>query len=585
MGKQEGLPLPDKESPDDSTEAVLPNNPKLRYLDHAFDILRAPEENSLGETTNWRELSDKIRPFQNGLELSDNIREVTVEFISNKIPSLKKIPSLHSLNDEALLEALTHNWFEKIGEEVSGQRREVLLATMAHVVKRIENHTYRQALGEMPPVNLEKLGLDPDTRDLLIQALYTSIKADAMYIRFMAYAQLTPTPAEQAGPVTFSVPGRTELHTTANLFPHDAQFLAKRFGTLAENHAKWSSRPGGNIFKQYLEALSVFYAELDPDKATERQKEVEKLYRDLLGSDFPILITPATEGYYKEPYYDPELKVSVATPDAKKEESSWNQAKEAMSASLEDLDAAQFSERMRDQPIRSVHVFGGFGVNITFNAVAQEKPSILVFLNEQVRAYDRNFPDFVLQHIANAEAVFGEAPSPARKSRLEKISRTDTVLHELSHSIYPDDSSEAQRLGRKPLTVLDEVKADICYRPLIPSMIARGGLEGTKEEWAIGMLASSLRTTAEQPKGDPYHYAAAYSLNNLFEQGAVELEGTKLVVKDFDGYYVAQQQAAEALLSVYRDPKMTETKAARWIKRMCQPNEKVLAAISALKTE
>lgn len=582
MGKQEGLPPPETKIPDESVETVLPKNPKLRYLDHAFDILRAPEKNELGEETNWRELSARIRPFQNGLELSDNIREVTVEFISNKIPNLRKIPSLENLNEKDLLEALTHNWFEKIGDEVGGQRREVLLATMAHIVKRIENYTYRQALGEMPPGDLAKLGLDPDTRDLLIQALDTSIKADAMYIRFMAYTQLTPRPAKQAGPVTFSVPGRKELHTAANLFPHDAQFLAKRFGTLAEHHAKWSSKPGGNIFKQYIEALSAFYAERNPDTAPERQKEVEKLYRDLLGSDFPIIITPATEGYYKEPYFDPELKVSVASPDAKKEESSWNQVKETMSASLENLDAAQFSDRMRDQPIRSVHVFGGFGVNITFNAVAQEKPSILVFFNEQVRAYDRNFPDFVLQHIANAKAVFGETLSPEGQSRLEKISRTDTVLHELAHSIYPDDSYEAQRLGRKPLTVLDEVKADICYRPLIPSMIAKGGLEGTKEEWAIGMLARSLRTMAEQPKGDPYFYAAAYSLNNLFEQGAVELEGTKLIVKDFDGYYVAQKQAAEALLSVYRDPKMTEAKAARWIKRMCQPNEKVLAAISSL---
>lgn len=581
MRKQEGLPPQEETIQTESVERVLSRKPELRYLDRAFNILRAPEKNPLGGETNWRELSEKIRPFNNGLELSDNIRDVVTEFVSQKIPTLQeKILSLKGLNDKHLLEALAHNWFEAIGEDVSGKRREVLLATMAHVVKRIENHTYQKVLGEMSSADLEKLGLDSDTRNLLIQVLDASIKADPMYIRFMAYSQLTRTPPKEIGPVTFSLPNQEKLYTAATLFPHEAQFLARRFEKIAENHEKWSSRPGGDIFKQYLQVLSAFYAEHDPNNAPERQKEVERLYRDLLSSDFPILITPATEGYYKEPYFDPELKVSVATPDARKEEASWIQTKEAMSASLKNLDAAQFREKMSYQPIRSAHVFGGFGVNITFNAVAQEKPSILVFLNEQERAYDRDFPDFVLGHIKNAQAVFGEPLSSEKRSLLEKISRTNTVLHELAHSIYPDDSLEAKRLGRKPLTILDEVKAEICYRPLVPSIIEKGGLEGTKEEWAVGMLAGSLGVVAEQPEGDPYYYAAVYSLNSLFEQGVVELDGIKLVVKDFDRYYVTQKQTAEVLLSVYRDPAMSERKAAQWITRMCTPNEKVRRAIS-----
>ena len=255
MSKFEQPPIPEKQSleeksggetiPTESAEQVLPSKPELRYLDRAFDIIRASEKNPLGGEINWRGLSEKIKPFENGLEFSDNIREVVTEFISQKIPVLKEeIPSLEDLDDKKFLEALAHNWFSAIGEEVDGKRREVLLATMAHVVKRIENYTYKKALGEMPPTDLEKLGLDPDTRDLLVQVLDTSIKADPMYIRFLAYSRLTPTPPEKSGPVTFSLPGHEKLYTTATFFPHEAQFLAKRFGKIAENHENGAVNPG-----------------------------------------------------------------------------------------------------------------------------------------------------------------------------------------------------------------------------------------------------------------------------------------------------------------------------------------------------
>lgn len=583
MERTEGTPIPEEEAiQDEPIKTPLAGGPRLRYLDRAFEIIRSPEENPLGEETSWYELAENVGPFETGLELTDNIREAVKGFIAGKIPSLKeRIPSLENLTDKDLLEALAHNWF---GEEASdGKRREILLATMAHIVKRIENCAYKKVLGEMPDADLEKLGLDSDTRDLLVQVLDVSIKADPMYIRFMAYSQLTPEPPEEAGPVALALPGHEDLQTVATLFPHEAQFLAQRFKKIAADHEKWSNKPGGDIFKQYLEALSAFYAENDPDKAMEQQKKIEQLYQALLNSDFPIILTPATEGYYKEPYFDPELKVSVATPDARQEESSWVKAQEAFAASLEEIDAKQFSGKMQSQSIRSAHVFGGFGVNITFNAVAQEKPSILVYLNEQERGYDRDFPNFVNKYVASPETAPDEQPTTERKILLEKISRTNTVLHELSHSIYPDDSPEAKRLGRKPLTAIDEVKAEICYRSLVPAIIEKGGLEGTKEDWAAGMLASSLQMASEQDEDDPYCQAAVFSLNGLFEQGAVELVGAKLVIRDFDAYYVAQKQAADELLAVYRDPKMTERKAALWVARHCQPNKKVQEAIEIIE--
>lgn len=572
---REGASAPVREPANPVEEPKL-EGPRLRYLDRVFNILRSPEQNPLGEEINWRGISREVKPYKNGVELSDNIREAVSTFITKKIPALKeKISPLRTLGDKELLEALTHNWFEEIGEEVGGKRREVLLALAAHVVKRIENYAYRKVLADASEKDLEKLNLDADTRDLLIRVLEASIKADPMFIRFMAYAALTPRPPQEALPLALHLPGHEKSYTTAALFAHESRFLSVRFAKIAEEGGAWVNKPGGETFRKYLQALSEFYAEKDADKIMERHQAVETLYGELLRSEFPIIITPATEGYYKEPYFDPELKISVATPEAREEEASWTRVQKAMSGSLDALSAGQFRERMQSQPVRGVVVFGGFGVNITFNAVAQEKPAILIFLNEQMRSNDRGFPELVEKNIGNSAELLGTIPSAENWARAEKISRINTVLHELIHSIFPDDSTEAKRIGGRALTILDEVKAEICYRPLVPRIIEEGAVLGTKEGWAVGMLASSLKMLREQPKGDPYFYAAAYSLNALFEKGAVRWEEGKVLIKDFDLYYQIQQSAAEELLSVYRDPSMNERKVLRWIKEKCAPSEEV----------
>ena len=559
--------MQEKFRPEKEEGVVLPPGPKLRYLDKAFSILREEES--------WLNLSEKVKPYENGLEFTNNIRDVVFEFVAEKIPNLKRgIPSLGELGEKELLNALTHNWFEAVGEEVQGSRKEILLATMAHVVKRIENMVTRQILSKASEGNLEKLGLNSSTRDLLNEVLETSIKADPIYIRFMAYSQLSGKPPEEAGPVALHLPGDDKLHTIPELFPHESQFLAKRFSGLAERSGEWVSLSGGEIFQKYLGVLGSFYAEKDPERATEIQKEIEKLYSELLASDFPVIITPATEGYYKEPYYDPELKISLRTPDAEKEEADWRNMRDKLAESLDVLDARQFADSVKEKAPKSVIVLGGFGVNITFNAAAQEKPSILIFLNEQIRA-DKEFPGAAKKLVANTAEIFGEELTENKRKFLESISRNDTVLHELTHGIFPDDSPEAKRLGGRPCTIIDEVKAEICHRPFVPEVIKRGGLKGTKEEWAAGMLTMSLQILRDSLSGDPYYYAAAYALNDLFESGAVVIEGEKVRILDFEKYYEVQKKAAEEVLDLYRDQKMTERKAAKWIKTRCVPNKEV----------
>lgn len=557
-------------------EMIILGGPKLRYLDKVFSILRAPEKTEFGEKESWFDLHERVKPFETGLEFTNNIRDVVLEFVAKKIPNLKEsAPSLSELPEKEFLEALAHNWFAELGEEIPGTRKEILLATMAHVVKRVENLVTRRVLGKMNEDDLGKLNLNPATRDLLNGVLEAAIKADPIYIRFMAYSQLSGKLPEDVSPVAFHLPGKSELHTVAEFFPHESQFLAKRFTGLAERGGEWTDIPGGEVFKKYLEILGTFYEEKDSERANDLQKQIEASYAELLASDFPIIITPATEGYYKEPYYDPELKISLRTSDAKKEEAGWQNMRDKIAESLDALNVQQFTDSVKKKEVKSAIVLGGFGVNITFNAVAQEKPNIIVFLNEQIRAYDKDFPELAQKWVMNTNEIFSEELTGDKRKFLESVSRDDTVLHELTHSIFSDDSPEAKRFGHRPLTIIDEIKAEICHRPLVPAIIEKGGLQGTKEEWAVGMLTASLQVAHDQPPGDPYYYAAVYTLNDLFEKGAAVFEGDKVRILDFELYYEVQKKAAEELLDLYRDEKMTERKAAKWIKNRCVPNKKV----------
>lgn len=557
---------------------------KLRYIEKVSGIMRRHEEGPEGEEINRRELYKQVKPWENGLELSDNIREVVRDFVAQKIPVLKEIYPLSELPDKELLNALANGWFEEIGEQVEGQRREVLLAVAAHIAKRIETDVYKKVFENASPEDLEKLGLDNDLKDLAIKVLDTSMKANPLFVRFMAYSYLSGEPPEQAEPTTLFLPTDEQGHTIVEMFPHETQFLAKRFAGIASDSEKWINKPGADIFKKYLEALGQLYQETDQEKAAARQEEIQNLYGELISSDFPILITPATEGYYKEPYLDPELKISLATPEAKKEEDSFKQAQKAMAESLKELGVSQFAQSMREQDIRSTVVIGGYGVNLTFNAVAQEKPAILMYLNEQIRAYDNNFPE-LMGVIQNTDFEFNKLNDDERKNLMEKMSRMNTMLHEFSHSIYPDESKEAERLGRKPLTVIDEVKADISYRPLIPLIIEKGGLEGTKEQWAAGMITSSLQMLKDHSEGDEYYYAAVYTLNDLFEQRIVDFENNKIVIKDFDAFYQNQKQSAQEVISLFENSDMTEKKAGKWVEKKCTPDEKLERVIMFIKGE
>ena len=244
---------------------------------------------------------------------------------------------------------------------------------------------------------------------------------------------------------------------------------------------------------------------------------------------------------------------------------------------------------MKEQPIRIVNVVGNYGINLTMSAVAQEDPTIL-FLNEQIRQYDRDFPGVMLTIIRNTNQAFASIPQEQRTRLMEKMSRTVSVLHEYCHAFYwedkpeyPEEYEKTKRLGVEELETISDVKAEIAFRSLVPACIEKGALEGTREQWACGMLAESIQMLKDQPEDDDYYRAAVYTLNRLFQEGAVIFRNHQLEILDYDAYYRIQRSATQEVLALYEDTGMNAKKSAAWIQKKCKPNKDVTALSRFLK--
>jgi hypothetical protein len=308
-------------------EKLIESNPRLRHITKTLELLR-PEIDELGNEINWKELYKEVKPWQNGLELSDNIRQVVYGYVYLKIPALKdNIPSVDDLRKNDMVNALVHNWSEEISD-VSGQRREVVMAVAAQVIKRIETLIYKKILGQTADEELKsKLGIDPKLRNLLIGSLDAVQRADPLFVRFLAFTQLIPKPPKEATSTAIFLPEDDTPHTIASLFPHETSSISKNLTQLSENSSEWEDLPGAETFKKYLEVLGALYGEEDPVKAEQYVIESERLYGELLSSEFPIILSSGMrEGsYYKEPYIDPELKFlfQLPMPDWKRLTGGW----------------------------------------------------------------------------------------------------------------------------------------------------------------------------------------------------------------------------------------------------------------------
>jgi hypothetical protein len=269
------------------------------------------------------------------------------------------------------------------------------------------------------------------------------------------------------------------------------------------------------------------------------------------------------------------------TPETQIEEENLRRARDIMAKSLGEIDAASFADQVRGAEVKSAMVLGAFGSNLTFNTVAQEDPASVMYLNEQIRAYDNDFPLFI-RFIGGGSEAFADVPKAEREDFMKRMSRMGTMFHEFGHPVERSDSPGAKRLGTKPITTIDEVKAEALWRGLIPRMI-ENGLQGSREQWAIAQLIGSIQVLKDGAEGDEYYSAEVYNLKELFERGIVRFQKGKISISDMDAYYAVTNQQARDVLALYRDKTMTERTAAAWIKEQCVPTKELKKVIAFMK--
>ncbi|MFA6565139.1 MAG: hypothetical protein WCT48_00185 [Candidatus Paceibacterota bacterium] len=454
-------------------EKIIPATPHLRYIEKTLALL-APEKDEDGNETNWKNLSEKIGTWNSGLELSDKIRDIVREYVLLKLPSVKeKIPSIAELPDDEMLNALTNGWFEELGEEIGGKRKEVLMSVLAHITRKIETRIWKQAIGKAEAEDLKKLGLNENLRQVMVDSLDSSVKADPLFIRYLAYTQLSPEAPESAEPTNPIGPDE-KPHSFAELFPHETQFIEAKLAALGKNNEVWKNEPGAKEFSAYAMALSEYIGEKDPSKTEELRKIALDAFNDVTKTEFPInIISPIggyenVEGYYKPPYVDPELRVVVRTEDTKKQEEQFQNLQKTLADNLTLLNIPQFAEKMKKQTVRNYLSIGSYGVNLTFKAAAQSDPAIMMFLDEQIKSYDKNLKKF-LPLIADSEKAFEGISA----EQIEEMSRTDTELHEFSHSVYPGLTPEAERLGPEQQMIAGELVGESIHRGLVRELIKK----------------------------------------------------------------------------------------------------------------
>ncbi|MEK7076036.1 MAG: hypothetical protein AAB941_00005, partial [Patescibacteria group bacterium] len=57
------------------TEKPIPSRPRLRNIEDTLVLLES-EEGPDGEKINWKDLYERVGPWETGLELSEKVREV-----------------------------------------------------------------------------------------------------------------------------------------------------------------------------------------------------------------------------------------------------------------------------------------------------------------------------------------------------------------------------------------------------------------------------------------------------------------------------------------------------------------------------
>ena len=232
----------------------------------------------------------------------------------------------------------------------------------------------------------------------------------------------------------------------------------------------------------------------------------------------------------------------------------------ALADKLEQLGVGQFADEMRKKPIRIVVSMGAYGAGITFTASAETDKEVVLYLNDQIRAYDQSLKPF-FPLFEGSEAAFAGVSD----ERIRQMSREDTMSHEFSHTVYNEDTPQAKKVGPSANLVLAEMMAESVHRGLAKDLIENGDTHYTPEQYAIVTIGMMLQTLDGGEPDSEYYQAAVYVLNSLFEKGIVEFDGSKIHVKDHDALFEYLKDNAKRVIAVYEDPDISKGKAKEWV--------------------
>jgi len=575
-------------------EQLIPDRPHLKYIERTLALLES-EKGPDGEDINWKDLYEQVGNWESGLELSDKIRNIVMKYLASKIPKLKdKIPSIRSLPEDKILLAVGQGWFENLGEEIGGTRKEVLLAVVANILRKIETRIFKKIFEQATEADFKKLGVPLNMRNLLISLLDISAKSSPLFIRFLAYSQL----AQKLQPVNKNEDSENDQdqeiyanplgqdgkpHTWAELFPHETQFISKRLEQIVENKQEWDNEPNAKEFEEYIRSLRDFFAQTDIEKTQTQYDDMAEKGKKLISTEFPIIISPPTGSYYMPPYVDPELRLSIRTPESAVKEKKFELLQDDIVSALPKLDITEFSEEMKNKVIRSYISVGPHGSGITFNEPAEvDKGFIVLYLNEQINKYDRGLKEFLLL-IEGYEEAFGSLPEQLLKERIEEVSQEGTMSHEISHAVYFEDTPEAQRLGPDAEAIIAEVAADSIANGLTSFLINKMEAPNATKQEALATISIPLQVLERSDPDDEYFKAAVYTLNSLLEKGIVVFDGKKIRITDYDRLSEELREGAKKIIKLYRDKEMTPEKAEKWITDNCTANEKLQKVIGFVK--
>ncbi len=294
----------------------LKSRQRLKYI---YKTLLLTEDYST-----WsKSLPTTIGRWTDSLDFFNRVESAVKEHLKDKVINFKNaVPSLVSVPEGDVFDAIVNNWPEAL-PRIRGKRSEILICVAAHVANFVKIGAYKAALISADEVGLGRLGLAADLRRVLVKLLNACLRADNLFIRFLAFSHCPSglpkgKTLEEMGASAgvFYSPEDGQKHTINALFPKETQYLARHLKEIA-GAIDQTRNPELRLLQGLLIALGKAYSQSDIREIESEYMRVNKSFTSLMKSRSPLYIIPSgyfEGGYEKCPYHDPEIRIGLSSP-------------------------------------------------------------------------------------------------------------------------------------------------------------------------------------------------------------------------------------------------------------------------------